>query len=174
MQYSGNCQARTKTQMGFTLIELLVVVAIIGIIAAMAVPSYQNNVTKAQLTRAFYELKVTTTAIDTIIATGNVPTMNKSLDGQSVNGKLYEFIGAESSNTINSNMFSNVNIISNQDTVRSLNGTLGNNVSPSINGTIIKLERLGSGSWTCYIEPHGSGAATPSKYAISNCSITTN
>jgi len=36
-----------KNQQGFSLIELIVVVAIIGIIASIAIPSYQNNVQKS-------------------------------------------------------------------------------------------------------------------------------
>lgn len=53
-----------KAQQGFTLIELMIVVAIIGILAAVAMPAYRDYMTKARMSNVIS----TTSAVKTAMA----------------------------------------------------------------------------------------------------------
>ena len=57
-------------QKGFTLIELMIVIAIIGILAAIAIPAYQNYIAKAQVAEAFTLADGIKTSVGTNLQSG--------------------------------------------------------------------------------------------------------
>jgi type IV pilus assembly protein PilA len=65
----------TRLQKGFTLIELMIVIAIIGILAAIAIPAYQNYVIRSQVTEGLSLADTWKTSVGEFFASyGSFPT----------------------------------------------------------------------------------------------------
>ncbi|MBW8375226.1 pilin [Stenotrophomonas sp.] len=64
-----------KKQQGFTLIELMIVVAIIAILAAIALPAYQDYVSKSKVTAALADLASHKTQFEMEVSEGRTPTL---------------------------------------------------------------------------------------------------
>ena len=75
----------TKLQKGFTLIELMIVVAIIGILAAIAIPAYQDYTIRAQVTEGMNLAAAAKAAVaETFLNRGTAPA-NRTVAGMSAN-----------------------------------------------------------------------------------------
>ncbi|MDO9385229.1 MAG: pilin [Thiobacillus sp.] len=64
-----------NVQKGFTLIELMIVVAIIGILAAIAIPAYQDYVAKSKATAALSDIRGGQTAYELLATEGTAQTL---------------------------------------------------------------------------------------------------
>lgn len=86
-----------RVSRGFTLIELMIVVAIIGILAAIAVPAYQNYVVRAQVSEAvILAAGLKMQVLDIYASDGALAAMNSGSNGiplaVSVTGKYTDSV----------------------------------------------------------------------------------
>ena len=63
---------RHSLQKGFTLIELMIVIAIIGVLAAVAVPAYQDYISKSQVAAGLAEINPVKTQVESALNSGSL------------------------------------------------------------------------------------------------------
>ncbi len=143
-------------QKGFTLIELMIVVAILGILAAIAIPAYQDYTIRSQVSEGLNLAAGAKTAVAEFYTnTGRLPASNVSA-------------GLATATSITGNYVSQVNAANGVITI-TYSSTSPQRANQAINNSTLAVSAVTSGGsirWRCKIP---SGSSMKVKYVPSEC-----
>ena len=142
-------------QKGFTLIELMIVVAIIGILAAVAIPAYQDYIARSQMSEAVSLLGSAKTPFSEFYADKGIwPTTADGVMGNT-SGKYTSII------TITNAAAAATGTMTLTATMK----TAG--VNSNIQTTTVMLRSSDGKTWTCL--PGDTGTAVDARYLPASC-----
>ena len=149
-----------KQQKGFTLIELMIVIAIIGILAAIAIPAYQDYTIRSKVSEGLNLAGAAKLAVaETYDSKGAMPSVGSNIS-----------FGLPTSTSIAGNYVSAVAVTTGTGVITiTYNNSVGGN--PSANGKTVVLtpdtSSIGAMGWAC--TGGTGGTAMPNKYLPATC-----
>ncbi len=150
-----------KMQQGFTLIELMIVIAIIGILAAIAIPAYQDYTVRSQVSEG------------AVLADGVKTAMAEFYNNKGYWPLSNASAGLESSASISGKYVTTVDISANAGEIAVTYGTT--NTNKLVSGSLLEYSgtaasTAGSINWNCKSSTTGTGKTNiPNKYLPSIC-----
>jgi type IV pilus assembly protein PilA len=161
-------------QKGFTLIELMIVVAIIGILAAIALPAYQDYTVRAKVSEGLVLAEAAKLAVaETFQSNGSVPTSNVATG--------YTFVATKYVNSINIGASAVITVTYNTGSggITQLGGSNTITLTPNIANALLAVTAQGPIDWACASTTStvansaslkvGTAGTVLAKYAPANC-----
>ncbi|MEH3085655.1 MAG: pilin [Xylophilus ampelinus] len=159
---------RRGAQKGFTLIELMIVVAIIGILAAVALPAYQDYTVRARVSEAILAASSCRAAVtDTVQNSPNADVSTPLASACSITATKMVSSGSSTSNGV-------ITIVGNATNLKGDTSATANSISlvPYVSGTALVGTTDGGKTiteWRC--GPAGTNPM-PLKYLPGSCKAT--
>ncbi len=140
-----------QVQQGFTLIELMIVVAIVGILAAIAIPAYQDYTIRARVTEGLSLAAAAKSAVeDTVNSTGAFPSTDQSAGWGGASTALVTSVDVGAAGVI------------------TITYSAASSLGPFASQKITMTPSGGNGSpvqWTCLVQ----SPSTNNRYVPANC-----
>ncbi|MGH8741811.1 MAG: pilin [Burkholderiales bacterium] len=158
-----------RMQQGFTLIELMIVVAIIGILAAVALPAYQDYTIRAKMSEVILAMSACRTSITEVYQTGGTPPPANSWGCEGVQSKYVASLTTDAdgivtatvrniSNKVDTSVVTLMPLIDNAGTIQAATTTGGangtGNMGEGLYGWICGARGTSTPAGTTTVEPN--------------------